>query len=167
MSFKETLENLRTLDLQSLLRDFKGLDPNDPGQWPLAPRVATLLAIFLVIVVGGWWFDAVDAEFGRQLRMRRRDQHRRRLHLRRERNERPQGSVLAGQPVALADGDPCRCGHCAREENRFRLRRRETGDEIRLYRSHRIFRGAHREPVQAVLLCAWHQPGHVRGMERL
>ena len=48
MSFKESLENLRTLDLQSLLRDFRGLDPNDPGQWPLAPRVATLLAIFFV-----------------------------------------------------------------------------------------------------------------------
>ena len=57
MGIKESLENLRTLDVQSLLRDFKGLDPNDPGQWPLAPRVATLLAIFLVIVVGGWWFD--------------------------------------------------------------------------------------------------------------
>ena len=57
MGVKESLENLRTLDLQSLLRDFRGLDPNDPGQWPLAPRVATLLAIFLAIVVGGWWFD--------------------------------------------------------------------------------------------------------------
>jgi len=57
MGIKESLENLRTLDVQSLLRDFKGLDPNDPGQWPLAPRVATLLAIFLVIVVYGWWFD--------------------------------------------------------------------------------------------------------------
>ncbi|MCK6387255.1 MAG: type 4a pilus biogenesis protein PilO [Zoogloea sp.] len=57
MGIKESLENLRTLDVQSLLRDFKGLDPNDPGQWPLAPRIATLLAIFLVIVVGGWWFD--------------------------------------------------------------------------------------------------------------
>lgn len=60
MSFKESLENLRTLDLQSLLRDFRGLDPNDPGQWPLAPRVATLLAIFFAIVVGGWWFDWSD-----------------------------------------------------------------------------------------------------------
>ena len=60
MSFKESLENLRTLDLQSLLRDFRGLDPNDPGQWPLAPRVATLLAIFFVLVVGGWWFDWSD-----------------------------------------------------------------------------------------------------------
>jgi len=60
MGIKDSLENLRTLDIQDLLRDFKGLDPNDPGQWPLAPRVATLLAIFLVIVVGGWWFDWSD-----------------------------------------------------------------------------------------------------------
>lgn len=57
MGIKESLENLRALDVQSLLRDFRGLDPNDPGQWPLAPRIATLLAIFLAIVVGGWWFD--------------------------------------------------------------------------------------------------------------
>ena len=48
------------VDVQDLLRDFKGLDPNDPGQWPLAPRVATLLAIFFVLVVGGWWFDWSD-----------------------------------------------------------------------------------------------------------
>lgn len=60
MGLKDSLENLRTLDVQDLLRDFKGLDPNDPGQWPLAPRVATLLAIFFVIVVGGWWFDWSD-----------------------------------------------------------------------------------------------------------
>ena len=57
MGIKESLENLRTLDVQSLLRDFRGLDPNDPGQWPLAPRVAFLVAVFLAIVVGGWWLD--------------------------------------------------------------------------------------------------------------
>ena len=60
MGLKDSLENLRSLDVQDLLRDFKGLDPNDPGQWPLAPRVATLLAIFFVLVVGGWWFDWSD-----------------------------------------------------------------------------------------------------------
>jgi type IV pilus assembly protein PilO len=43
-----------------LQRDFRGLDPNDPGQWPVLPRVATLLALFLAIVVGGWWFDWSD-----------------------------------------------------------------------------------------------------------
>ncbi|HOY01692.1 type 4a pilus biogenesis protein PilO [Zoogloea sp.] len=60
MGLKDSLNNLRTLDLQSLQRDFRGLDPNDPGQWPLLPRVATLFALFLAIVVGGWWFDWSD-----------------------------------------------------------------------------------------------------------
>lgn len=60
MGFKESIENLRSLDAQTLLRDFRGLDPNDPGQWPLLPRVAALVAVFLLIVVGGWWFDWSD-----------------------------------------------------------------------------------------------------------
>jgi len=60
MGFKESVENLRSLDAQTLLRDFRGLDPNDPGQWPLVPRVVALVAIFLAIVVGGWWFDWSD-----------------------------------------------------------------------------------------------------------
>lgn len=60
MSLKESIEKLRTMDVQTLAREFQGLDPNDPGQWPLLPRIATLLAIFLVIVAGGWWFDWSD-----------------------------------------------------------------------------------------------------------
>lgn len=60
MSLRESIEKLRTMDVQTLMRDFQGLDPNDPGQWPLLPRLATLLAIFLVIVAGGWWFDWSD-----------------------------------------------------------------------------------------------------------
>ena len=60
MGFKESVENLRSLDAQTLLRDFRGLDPNDPGQWPLLPRVAALVGVFLLIVVGGWWFDWSD-----------------------------------------------------------------------------------------------------------
>ncbi|MBS0369264.1 MAG: type 4a pilus biogenesis protein PilO [Proteobacteria bacterium] len=60
MSLRESMEKLRTMDVQTLMRDFQGLDPNDPGQWPLLPRLATLLAIFLAIVVGGWWFDWSD-----------------------------------------------------------------------------------------------------------
>jgi len=60
MGLKESLESLRNLDLQTLQRDFRGLDPNDPGQWPLLPRVVTLLALFAAIVAGGWWFDWSD-----------------------------------------------------------------------------------------------------------
>ncbi|MDD3352883.1 type 4a pilus biogenesis protein PilO [Zoogloea sp.] len=57
MSIKETLERLRTLDLEDLQREFRGLDPNDPGQWPLVPRVVALASIFFAIVLAGWWFD--------------------------------------------------------------------------------------------------------------
>lgn len=60
MGLKDSLESLRNLDLQTLQRDFRGLDPNDPGQWPLLPRVVTLLALFAAIVAGGWWFDWSD-----------------------------------------------------------------------------------------------------------
>ena len=60
MGLKESLERLRNFDLQTLQRDFRGLDPNDPGQWPVLPRVATLLALFSAIVAGGWWFDWSD-----------------------------------------------------------------------------------------------------------
>jgi len=60
MGFKDSMGNLRHLDLQALLRDFRGLDPNDPGQWPLLPRVVTLVAILVAIVLGGWWFDWSD-----------------------------------------------------------------------------------------------------------
>lgn len=60
MSFQEALARLRSIDSETLLREFRGLDPNDPGQWPLLPRVATLLGIFALIVLGGWWFDWSD-----------------------------------------------------------------------------------------------------------
>lgn len=60
MGLKESLERLRNFDLQTLQRDFRGLDPNDPGQWPVLPRVVTLFALFSAIVAGGWWFDWSD-----------------------------------------------------------------------------------------------------------
>lgn len=60
MAVKDTVERVRALDFEAIARDFRGLDPNDPGQWPLAPRIASLLAIFVVIVVAGWWLDWSD-----------------------------------------------------------------------------------------------------------
>lgn len=43
-------------DFQRFVDDFKDLDPNDPGVWPLAPRVVTLVVVFALTVVGAWWF---------------------------------------------------------------------------------------------------------------
>lgn len=36
--------------------DFRNLNPRDVGAWPLAPRLAVLLALFVLIVIAGWWF---------------------------------------------------------------------------------------------------------------
>lgn len=44
------------LDLHQLVEDFKTIDPQDPGLWPLAPRVVTLLCGFLLLIAAAWWF---------------------------------------------------------------------------------------------------------------
>jgi type IV pilus assembly protein PilO len=54
------LGNVRSIDFERLSQDFKGLDPNDPGAWPLAPRVAVFVALLVVVVALAWWFDWRD-----------------------------------------------------------------------------------------------------------
>ena len=52
------------IDLKRILDDFRNLNPNDVGVWPVAPRVAVLLALVVAILVAGWWFvwsDQLDA----------------------------------------------------------------------------------------------------------
>lgn len=44
------------LDFQAIAEDFRYMDPNDPGGWPLIPRIVVLLGLFLAILAGGWWF---------------------------------------------------------------------------------------------------------------
>lgn len=45
------------IDFERLAQDFKGLDPNDPGVWPLAPRVAVFIGLLVAVVGLIWWFD--------------------------------------------------------------------------------------------------------------
>lgn len=47
----------RSVDFAAIAQDFKGLDPNDPGAWPLAPRVAVFIALLIGTVAAAWWFD--------------------------------------------------------------------------------------------------------------
>ncbi len=44
------------IDVKALLDDFRNLNPKDVGAWPLAPRVATLIGLFALILLAGWWF---------------------------------------------------------------------------------------------------------------
>jgi type IV pilus assembly protein PilO len=43
---------------------FRGLNPNEPGQWPLAPRLAAFAVVAVLMVVLGW-FLVLSEEQGR------------------------------------------------------------------------------------------------------
>jgi type IV pilus assembly protein PilO len=51
---------------------FRGLNPNEPGQWPWLPKAATWLLLAILVVVAGWFLilsdahDALDAERARE-----------------------------------------------------------------------------------------------------
>ncbi|MDR2450646.1 MAG: type 4a pilus biogenesis protein PilO [Candidatus Accumulibacter sp.] len=46
---------MKSLDVQEILNDFQNL-PKDVGAWPLAPRVATLVGLFVLVLFLSWWF---------------------------------------------------------------------------------------------------------------
>jgi len=48
--------NLKTLDFQAILDDFRYLNANDPGAWPAVPKVTILVGLFFALLVAGWWF---------------------------------------------------------------------------------------------------------------
>src|SRR5690349_12771783 len=60
------------VDLNSVFEgaasQFRGLNPNEPGQWPLLPKALTFLAVSFFVVVAGWFVvlsaehDALDGE---------------------------------------------------------------------------------------------------------
>jgi len=43
---------------------FRGLNPNEPGQWPLLPKLASFLAVMLLTVALGWVFILSDVQAG-------------------------------------------------------------------------------------------------------
>ena len=47
---------LPSLDLQTLIDDFRTLDPRDPGLWPPVPRAIVLIGLLVVILLASWWF---------------------------------------------------------------------------------------------------------------
>src|SRR6185312_14490165 len=53
------------VDLNSVFEgaasQFRGLNPNEPGQWPLLPKVLAWLGVSLIVVVIGWFLVLSDA----------------------------------------------------------------------------------------------------------
>lgn len=45
------------LDFHQIIDDFRTLDRQDPGAWPLIPRVIILGFMLLCLVTAGWWFS--------------------------------------------------------------------------------------------------------------
>ncbi len=60
---------LPMIDYQSIINDFRNLNPRDVGAWPLAPRIAALLVWAVLILLAGWWFfwsDQIDSLTSKQ-----------------------------------------------------------------------------------------------------
>ncbi len=49
-------KSLPAVDFRALADEFRNLNPNDPGAWPVAPKAALLVGVFIVALVAGWWF---------------------------------------------------------------------------------------------------------------
>lgn len=68
------------LDLNSVFaqaqQQFRGLNPNEPGQWPLLPKLATFAAVVVAVVAVGWFtlltdkHDELEAERNREPALR-------------------------------------------------------------------------------------------------
>ncbi len=43
---------------------FQGLNPKEPGQWPLAPKLAASLVVMIAVVVAGYVFVLSDVQAG-------------------------------------------------------------------------------------------------------
>lgn len=57
------------IDFKSITDDFRNLNPNDVGAWPVAPRIAVLVGVLCLVLVAGWWFlwkDQLDVLSQRQ-----------------------------------------------------------------------------------------------------
>lgn len=48
------------LDFKINLEEWKSLDPKNMGNWPTAPKVVVLIALFVVLLAAGYWFDWSD-----------------------------------------------------------------------------------------------------------
>lgn len=51
-------------DFQQIADDFRRLNNNDPGTWPLIPRITILVGVLVAVLAGGWWFvwkDQLDS----------------------------------------------------------------------------------------------------------
>jgi type IV pilus assembly protein PilO len=71
-----TKSKTANVDLNSVFEgaasQFRGLNPNEPGQWPLLPKTLTFLGVAVLMVVAGWFVvlssthDELDSEHNKE-----------------------------------------------------------------------------------------------------
>jgi len=67
---------LPKIDFQSVVEDFRRLNPSDVGTWPVLPKVVVLAALFVVLLALGWflvWQDqlnSLDAKRNEEIRLK-------------------------------------------------------------------------------------------------
>ena len=61
-----TQKKTLNVDLNSMFEgaasQFRGLNPNEPGQWPLLPKAATWLVLGVLVIVVGWFLLLSSAQ---------------------------------------------------------------------------------------------------------
>ena len=66
--------------LKTLLEQFKGLNPKDPGAWPPLPKALLLLVLLIGVLVGAYFLDWADQieqlEAGRAQEIKLKDEYR-------------------------------------------------------------------------------------------
>lgn len=71
------------IDFNKALEQFRGLNPQDAGTWPLLPRLASLLVIFIAVLTAGWflYWEGLKEELaaGRALEVRLKADYRSKL----------------------------------------------------------------------------------------
>ncbi len=53
---KAKTTSIPKVDFRAIADDFRYLNPNDPGAWPLIPKLTMLFGLFVLLLVAGWWF---------------------------------------------------------------------------------------------------------------
>ncbi len=60
-SEKSTKPNLIAI-IEAAASQFRGLNPNQPGQWPIVPKAVTWAAATVLVVVAGWFLLLADTQ---------------------------------------------------------------------------------------------------------
>ncbi len=47
---------------EGVAEQFRGLNPNEPGQWPMLPKLAAFFVVVLVVIALGWFLVLADVQ---------------------------------------------------------------------------------------------------------